>query len=236
MLTVCCFLWWDERGKRNPLYVYGRKHVARLKAMLARHLSLPHELVCVTNIPGKVEGVCRTVPLDMRTFVPATRYGKLMLFRRDAGEIIGKRILYLDLDCVIVNSLDPVVSRPEPLVLWRNPNADIPRRARYNSSIILMDAGCRPELYDGFNPQRHPAEIKTYTSGTDQAWISHKCSATEAHWTLEDGVMGASRPGARKGVGSELPPHARVVFFPGQHSPCMASCQEKYPWIAEFYR
>jgi hypothetical protein len=233
MLTVCAFLWFDERGKRNDVYRYGGEHVARLKAMLARHLSLPHELVCVTNIPDRVDGVCRTVPLDMTTFVPGTRYAKLMLFRRDIGDIIGRRILYLDLDCVIVGSLDPVVDRPEPLVLWRNPNARIPGRSRYNSSIMLMDAGCRPDLYEGFNPQRHPTEIRRYTSGTDQAWVSLRCSESNPYWDDSHGVRVASRKGARNGVGEDLPEGARIVFFPGQHEPGMKSCQEEYPWIPQ---
>ena len=30
------------------------------------------------------------------------------------------------------------------------------------------------------NPRRHPAEMRRFTSGTDQAWISHNVGADEA--------------------------------------------------------
>jgi hypothetical protein len=118
------------------------------------------------------------------------------------------------------------------LVLWRNPNFDYPKRARYNTSMMLLTAGCRPELYEGFDPDRHPAEMKLRTSGTDQAWISHKASAREAHWDAKDGVLGAAR-GKGIGVEDELPEGARIVFFPGPRIPSMASCQERFPWIAQ---
>jgi hypothetical protein len=234
MLTVCCFLWSDPEAKCRAIYTYGREHVATLKRMVGRRLALPHEFVCVTNTPHEVEGVCRAVPLDMRTFVPGTRYAKLMLFRRDVAELIGGRVLYLDLDTVIVDDITPLVDRPEPLVLWRNPNADIPKRARYNSSMILLTAGCRPALYEGFDPRRHPAEMRRMTSGTDQAWISHNVSADEAYWDTTHGVRGAGRPrDLVRGVGETLPAGTRIVFFPGPREPHMQEVQAKHPWIAQ---
>jgi hypothetical protein len=237
MITVCAMLWNDELAKCRAVYTYGRKHVAALKSMVARHLSLPHEFVCVTNVPGAVDGICRAVPLDMTTFVPGTRYAKLMLFRRDIGERLGERVLYLDLDTVIVDSIDPIVDRPEPLVLWRNPNHVYPRRARYNTSIMLITAGCRPELYESFDPNRHPDEMRKFTTGTDQAWISHNVGADEAYWDASHGIRGAGRPGdIVRGVGETLPPGTRIVFTPGPREPSMPSFQEAHPWSCEHYR
>jgi hypothetical protein len=229
MLTVCCFLWSDPQAKCRAIYTYGREHVAALKSMVMRNLRIDHEFVCVTNTPGEVEGICRAVPLDMTTFVPGTRYAKLMLFRTDIGKLIGDRILYLDLDTVIVDDIT--------LVLWRNPNADIPRRARYNTSIILLTAGCRPALYESFDPRRHPAEMRRFTTGTDQAWISHNVRANEAYWDATHGVRGAGRPrDIVRGVGETLPAGTRIVFFPGPRIPTMPDVQDKHPWIAQHLR
>ena len=69
MLTVCCFLWADPQGKCNAVYRYGREHVAALARMVRRHLTMPHEFVCVTDEPEALAGVCRTVPLDVRTIL-----------------------------------------------------------------------------------------------------------------------------------------------------------------------
>lgn len=233
-LTVCCFWWYDPQAKCRDIYEYTSDHVRLLKRMVDHWLTVPHEFVCVTDRPDDLPDI-RTVDLDRATWVPGTRYAKLMLFRRDAAEIIGERILYLDLDCVVTGSLNPLVRRDEDLVLWRNPNFGAKRRARYNSSIILVRAGARPEFYEEFRPDYHPAKLREKWGGTDQAWISHRASPDEAYWDASHGVYGAGRlRDIVPGVGTELPENARIVFFPGSRIPTMPAIQEKHPWIKEF--
>lgn len=237
-LTVTCFYWYDERAKCRGIYQYGPEHVYLLKRMVERHLTIPYEFVCVTDNPEQFDGKMNTVLLDRTTFVPGTRYAKLMLWRKDIANIIGERILYLDLDCVIVRCLDSVVDRTEDVVLWRNPNFQGPekRRARYNTSIMLLTVGARPQLYEDFDPKRHPAELRRVWGGTDQAWISHKLSWTdEAYWTDADGVYGAGRlKDVVPGVGVKLPENARIVFFPGSRIPHMKEQKAKHPWIEQY--
>ena len=216
MITVACYLWYDPKGKNNDLYIYGPSHVRALKAMVGRNLSLPHRFVCVTNRDSKdLEGV-ETVPLDMCYHVPGTRFAKLMTFRPDAAEVIGERILQLDLDTVIVGNMDKIAGRKEDLVLWRNPNFGGRRRARYNTSIVLLRAGSRPDIWTKFNKAKSPAMLKKDWGGTDQAWVSHMTRPDEAHWTNADGIYGAGRlVDIVPGVETELPDNARIVFFPG---------------------
>lgn len=234
-LTVVCFWWHDDQAKCRNIYEYTPDHVSVLRNMVKDNLSLPHEFVVVTDRPERLPGL-HTVSLDKRTFVPGTRFAKLMMFRRDIGSIIGDRLLYLDLDCVVTGSLDPIADRPEDLVLWRNPNFGAKRRARYNTSIMLIRAGCRPALYENFNPKVHPPKLRKKWGGTDQAWLSVKCSPDEAYWTADDGVYGAGRlKDIVPGVGTELPKNARIVFFPGSREPSMQSVKEKHPWI-KLYR
>jgi hypothetical protein len=232
MITVACYLWFDPDGKNNDLYVYGPSHVRTLKRMVERHLSAPHRFICITDRPARdLDGV-ETVPLDKTNHLPGTRFVKLMTFRPDAAEIIGERILQLDLDTVITGDLAPLIDRPEALVLWRNPNFGVPRRARYNTSIVLLRAGSRPEFWTKFDKNKHPAMLKRNWGGTDQAWVSHLASPEEAHWTAADGVYGAGRlHDIAPGVGTELPGNARVVFFPGRREPGMPETQARHPWI-----
>ena len=235
-LTVVCFYWYDPQAKCRKIYRYKPEHVYLLKWMVERNLTIPHEFICVTDNPEQFEGKIKTVLLDKTTFILGTRYAKLMLWRRDIGSIIGKRMLYLDLDCVITDSLDPVVDRTEDVVLWRNPNFGAPRRARYNTSIMLITAGARPQLYEHFDPEYHPTHLRIWWGGTDQAWISHKLSHTEeAYWTNVDGIYGAGRlKDIVPGVGTELPENARIVFFPGSRIPHMKETKVKHPWISEY--
>lgn len=208
--------------------------------MVDRHLSIPHDFVVVTDKPAlfKDDNDIRVVELDKSTFVPGTRYAKLMLWRRDIGNIIGERMLYLDLDCVVTDSLEPIVNRKEDVVLWRNPNFQGPRkrRARYNTSMMLIKAGARPHLYEDFRPKIDPPKLRKIWGGTDQAWISHKLSWTdEAYWTDKDGVYGAGRlKDVVPGVATKLPKNARIVFFPGSRIPHMKNIQKEHPWIPRY--
>lgn len=234
MITVACFLWRDPHGKNNSIYIYGPGHVAMLKRMVERHLTLPHRFVCVTDFHPDQLGGIETVPLDKATHVPGTRYAKLMMYKPSAAEVIGERILALDLDTVITGSLDAIAGRSEDLVLWRNPNFGVPRRARYNTSMVLLKAGSRTEFWSEFDPASTPAMLRRDWGGTDQAWISHRATPDEAHWTAADGVYGAGRlKDIAPGVGTELPANASIVFFPGAREPGMPSCQEKHPWITQ---
>jgi hypothetical protein len=156
---------------------------------------------------------------------PGKRFPKLSLFRRDAAQWLGERVLYLDLDCVIVGSLDPIVARDEPLVLWRNPHfGERPQWAPYNSSQILLTAGCRPDIHEAFDPALGVPQW----DGDDQDWLSAHVPRDNPHWDHTHGVWNQSQiPGAR------LPAGARVVHFPGRRDPASPEVQRRHPWIRE---
>lgn len=236
-LTVVCFWWVDPAVTGQSRYRYTAEDVAYLAKGVKKHLSVPHEFVCVTDMPDAlkdIEGV-NTLDIDWTKHVPGTRFVKLMLYRPN-GALAGKRVLYLDLDAVPVRSLDPLVDRGEDLVLFRNPNFGTPRRAFYNTSIILHTCGTRPELWTDFDRLTTPEMLARHWGGTDQAWISHCASREEAHWTDKDGVYGAGRLFNGKmgeGVTSELPDNARIVFFPGDRHLREEKVQKQHPWIVE---
>lgn len=240
-LTICTFLWHDDRAKCRRIYQFTTEHVLRTKRGIDRNLTIPHEFVVVTDKPEtfKDEPDIRTVKLDKTTFVPGTRYAKLMLWREDIGSVLGDRIAYIDLDCVITGCLDSVFDRPEDVVLWRNPNycGDEGHRARYNTSIMLLNAGARPHLYHEFNPDKDPEQLRKVLGGTDQAWISTQLSKTdEAYWSSDDGVYGAGRlKDIAPGIRTILPDNARIVFFPGPREPGMPEIQKIHPWIKDYF-
>lgn len=234
-LTVTCFLWTDPtRKSRGHDYTFTPDHVVILRNMVARHLTIPHEFVCVTDKPFRAEGI-RCVPLDMTKHVPGTVFARLMLRRPDIGGYLGKRICNLDLDCVVVGSLDDIVGRSEDSVFWRNPNYPAPGRAFYQTSIQLFTAGARSELWNDFDPTWTPTWVNRRYGGAEQAWVSERLSWDEAHWDESHGIYGAGRLGG-KGVYSELPDNARIVFFPGNREPSQPETQAKHPWIKEHYR
>lgn len=92
MLTVACVL---RSGGR-----YDAEWVRKLRDGVARNLTLPHRFVCLSD----VDVPCERIPLieDWRGW-----WSKISLFRY--GLFVGP-ILYLDLDSVIVGSLDAIAS------------------------------------------------------------------------------------------------------------------------------
>src|SRR4051812_39102361 len=89
-LTVACVY---RSGGRQ----YSSRYVDVLQSMVARHLSLPHRFVCLTDV---TDVGCERIPLE--TDWPGF-YAKIELFR--PGLFHGP-VLYLDLDTVIHGSID----------------------------------------------------------------------------------------------------------------------------------
>lgn len=238
-LTVATYLWDDPASR--AAYRYTADDVRLLKRMVDRHMTVPHGFVCVTDQPeafAPSDGI-RTVALNRSAHVPGRIFDKLMTFHPEAGVLIGERILALDLDCVVTGGMDPIVERDDDLVLWRNP-ARQPwgspagkgvRRALYNTSMVLIRAGCRPDVWRGFDPTLAPAHFDG-----DQDYISAKIGPDCAFWeSSRDGVYRLERedtPGS--GITGPLPDNARIVFFAGsEHKPHLPHIAARFPWIAE---
>lgn len=117
-LTVVTCCW---RGARGDLY--QPEHVENLRAMLRKHLSVPHRFVCVTDRPDAPEwGDIETYPMwerpDIEPEDPKARVGTrghwLDNYRRlglcgEHGQRIGSRIWWWDLDVTIRANIDDLV-------------------------------------------------------------------------------------------------------------------------------
>ena len=170
MLIVATYYWSDPtRAGRG--YTFNHDHVRTLRNMVERNLTIPYRFVCVTD--DKIDGV-DTVPLDWRKHVPGTIFMRLMQHNPDIADVLGKRILSLDLDIVITGNIDHIAGRPEDIVLWRNPNFPQPRRAFYQSSVQLFSAGARPQLWNEFDPRETTKWVNWRFGGAEQAWISER--------------------------------------------------------------
>jgi len=124
---ICCV----KTGKK-----YDATYVRRLRDGVRRHLpesAKGERFVCFTNEP--VDGVeCEPLPVDLPKW-----WAKLSVFA------IGKPLIYLDLDIVIVGSL-------EPLLKWEGfgviKNAWL---KGYNSSVVKL-TGNETHVWERFVP------------------------------------------------------------------------------------
>lgn len=149
-LTVAC-VWWGDQ--------YGVEYVEKLRNMVARNLTIPHDFVCITTheVP---KGVIRMKPPTMAE----GWWQKVGLF---SPELFGPstRVLYFDLDVIIIGSLDNLASSEDMFCMIENfgPNKG---HAAHNSSVMLWYPTPKTsEIFTKFSP-----DVMKELHG-DQCWI-----------------------------------------------------------------
>lgn len=229
MLTLVSWLWAQPQGRAQ----YRPEHVWVWASMVSRNLKMSHRLACVTaetDLPPNVERI--DPPGEFEDIVPKwgprkpNCFRRLVMFRRDAAKTFGRRFVSMDLDCVIGGPLDPLFDRGEDLVLFKGTAPDRP----YNGSLMLIRAGCRPQLYEDFDQDAADASGEAF-HGSDQAWLAHRLGPNEATWDERDGVHWWDN---RRWSNKHSRP--RILFFPGKVKPWTLAQIKIYPWITSNYR
>lgn len=223
MLRVVLWLWHGAGGAWGR---YGIEHANRCARMVRANLSLPHELVCITDIAedgaAYFDAGIRLVQIWNDLADRGRCWRRLKAFAPEMTDIIGERWAWIDLDCVILGDLAPLFERPEDLVLWRSQST----RAPYNGSMVLHTAGTMPEIWERYSPH-----VAVNYPGSDQAWFAHCLGANMPVWTDRDGVLAYNRYGRRCRHGP--PDGARVMFFPGSVKSNSHICRKMTPWVQE---
>ena len=229
MITVVCWKWGN---------LFSSVYVNRLRTALERHLHLEHELVCVTDDATGIDPRVRIVPLPT-TYANTPRCRRRMqIFSREFASGIGKRILSIDLDMVIVGDITPLVNRTEPIVCWRVDYAGV-----YSGSFHLMDAGVLDPLWRMYKaaPEAFPASVQPRGIPSDQAMLNwYLRDKRVAQWTSKDGLVtyfGAGYERFEKyGVGPSnpnLPKGARIVVLGSDDKAVMD--EGRFPWVREHW-
>lgn len=236
MLSIVTWKWRPAPGYRS---VFAPETVNVLARMVRRHYPHPHRMICVTDDrTGIGEGV-EILPLwNDFADIPSPHLGnnpscyrRLRMWHPEAAQWFGGRFVSIDLDCVITGDLTPLWDRPEDLVLWGDTNPT----THYNGSMVLMSAGCRPHVWQQFDPQTSPRRAKNAGQfGSDQGWFSYVLGPGEARWTRADGVY-SFRCDIVPNDLRRLPTNARIIMFHGHHDPWGAFARQNCPWLTEAY-
>lgn len=117
------FVWWGN--------LYPVKYVENLRNSIKRNLSIPYKLYCITERNDVPDGVIK-IPTPNKN---KGWWQKVNLFHPELFDS-SQRILYLDLDVIVVGSLDKIASVQEPFCMIENygPNK---RHAAHNSSVMV---------------------------------------------------------------------------------------------------
>jgi hypothetical protein len=210
---VCCV--WVEAN-----VPYGVEYVTRLRAMVRRHLDAPHRFVCLTDRPWRLADV-ETIPIPN----PRPLFGwwsKIECFRPGR---FADRVLYLDLDTLVVANLAPVVDYHSSFALIPHAGSFQPHDGRvivprFNSSVMVWDAGECDALFTGWRP-----DVAARLHG-DQDFVGEQrpqADAMPAEWFPRISAI----------QGGPVPTTAKVVLC---KKPKNEIAIQRWPWVRDVWR
>jgi len=201
---------------------YNQSHVQILYNMVDRRSTIPVKFFCLTDQQFSIPNV-NTIPL--KDALPGW-WSKIELFRPDLFST--ERVVYFDLDTVLVNNIDPLLALKESsfyaLLPWNPKNR---ANGYLASGVMSWRNGFFPFIYKDFT-----INIIDNFPG-DQHYISEAL--------MENGVSCSPLQSCFPGIYSykrqcrnRLPWDVRVVCFHG--SPRPFEVVRNIPWVGENYR
>lgn len=165
-------------------YPYTVEYVTRLYAMVRRWIDRPFRAVCLTDQPWLIPAGIESVPVTkLAGFAPWT---KLELF--NPKRHFTGRVLYLDLDSLIVAPLAELIDTAAKFCITADPPSQAKKRThdsfgraivrRFNSSVMVWDGGTQTDLYTDWKP-----DVSARLSG-DQDFIGER-KPNAATWPRE---------------------------------------------------
>ena len=202
---------------------YGPEFVNRLYAMVQRNTSRPVRFICLTDdstgVRPEVECVdLPPLPCEHPKKTPG-KWRKLVLWSRTLPGIQGP-LLFVDLDSVIVGSLDGYFTHGDPhdVILARNWMRPAQRLGQ--TSVFRFFVGENPQILEGFcaDPQgvadRYHFE-QHYVTATARGGIK----LWPGSWTRHFRFHCLPRFPLRYWMPPRLPKGAKIVTFPGGPDP-----------------
>jgi hypothetical protein len=203
MLTVAC-VWFGPK--------YGVEYVERLRDGVARHLSRPYRFVCITDHLTGLRGVDMVAPPSEHRW-PGW-WAKMNLFdarpwyRRD-------RMIYLDLDTVIVGDLSPLADWPDDFGICANftKRAGLKTPCNYGSCVMSLAPGFGGGVFSAFTSEAGRI-MEACPCGDQQAIEQLRPCASYLQDELPPGFFLHYR-----NLTARKPDGCAVVIFAGSHKP-----------------
>jgi hypothetical protein len=211
--TILCMKWGTK---------YGPEYVNRLYAMVRRHLRGEFKFVCLTD---RSEGIrsevqCLPIPdLALPEGLPERGWKKLTTFEADLHGLRGTA-LFLDLDVVIVDAIDPFFELPGAFLIihdWKRP-----WRVTGNSSVYRFELGAHPDVLASFRAAHEQVRASfrneqaflsdhLHRQGKLAYWPADWCASWKYHCVPRFPLNYLKPPAVPKG--------ARILVFHGVVNP-----------------
>lgn len=162
MNNVVCMKW----GTKFP-----PEYVNILAANVKRNLSLPYRFVCFTDDASGLNSEIEVRPLpemNISAHLPERGWRKLTIFQEKLADLEGTA-LFLDLDVIIAQSLNPFFEVPGEFRIIKDWN--LGRSGIGNSSVFRFEIGHHPDVLSWF--LEHREEVRAQHRN-EQAYLSWK--------------------------------------------------------------
>lgn len=229
MITVVCWLW---RGNR----LYLPEHVNVLAKMLKRHLTLPHRVVCISELKNGFSKDVEYFPMPESAKklgeikspegvnYPSC-YRRLWMFSEEA-RALGERVMMIDIDVVITGNIDHLFEYDADFVGWA-PRSEWGKEGRIGGGMYFLTPGTCNHVYDDFKGYESIKEARDAGHrGSDQAWITYKMYGKCPIIDPDSGIYSLND------FDAEPPEDACLVQYIGNQKPW----QIKSGWVAEHWR
>lgn len=196
-------------------------YVERLLSMVSRHIAGRFRFVCLTDRPQQMPPNVEAVRIEHPPHLLGW-WAKIHLWRPG---LFSGRVLYLDLDVLVVSALAPIIEYPARLALVPDGAPHFLGRGalkvvkRYNSSVMVWDAGVATELYSQWSPQ------VTRRLWGDQDLIGERLP--------NEATMPASWFPRLSEVTPPWPQEAKVILC---KRPKNLEAERRWPWFAQHWR
>ena len=163
MKQIICMKW----GK-----LYSADYVNRLYQMIARNITPPFKLYCLTDDPSGIVPEVQIRPCPYLDLPPRMRNGgwrKVSLWAPQVADLSGE-LLYLDLDIIITGSLDDFFTfqgQSDYMVMRNYTTMD---RRIGNTSVFRFTVGSHPDVLERLMADPQPMQ-DTYSNS--QTFISN---------------------------------------------------------------
>jgi len=212
-MTVACV----RTGEKYPPV-----YVEKLRNMVARHLSVPHRFLCLTDRP---EDFLEIGTLDVSSHGLTSWWAKMLLFnpaiRRD------DYVLYLDLDTILIGSIKPLVQIPTQFSICDNFTRLRGNNnwCQYGSCVMTFRGEWGGDIWRAFQKDRIGIMVRSGNKGDQKAIETLVPNAARLQCMLPKGFLLHYRS-----MTAKKPPEAKVIIFGGRERPHNCKSWARYDW------
>jgi len=236
IVNVVCLKWGSA---------YGSEYVNHLYNMVNRNLSLPFRFICLTEQSEGIESDVEVFPLPEFEEPPweyaryCSAWRKIALFKPGLASMSGK-VLFLDLDIVIIQPIDALFYYSEKLTIIENWYQK--DQLAGQASAFCFEAGQPVGLLDHYlnDPIR---VLKKYQ--TEQEYITGELGGNGFEFFPEQWCQSFKKHCMPNGINRffsskvKQPHDAKIIVFHGRPNPpdaIQGTWGKSLPWFKRWYK